>query len=93
MKKATSLKVLVLLSYVSLCLLLVSMWQIEMIWISIQNGWSYNLPFNILGYGGSYDWWFWHDLWFVLIFISYLLITIPSLFIVINQTQGEKTNE
>lgn len=54
----------------SLALFLISLWQIEEIWRSIQNNWAYHLPFGF----ESFNYWGWHDLWFVILGISWGLM-------------------
>ena len=53
-------------------LLLVSMWQIEVIWVCLQNGWVYGLPFGF----ETYNYWLAHDFWFTLIFASWVLLAV-----------------
>ena len=48
------------------------MWQIEIIWISLQNGWVYGLPFGF----ETYNYWLVHDFWFTLIFASWVLLAV-----------------
>lgn len=52
---------------VSLALAMASMWQIEEIWRSLQNGWVYGLPFG----ASTWNYWFAHDIWFVVWAFSY----------------------
>ena len=59
-----------LIRLLSLALLLVSLWQIEEIWRSVENGWLYNLPFGLTS--GAF--WFWHDFWFCMIVLAWLLM-------------------
>jgi len=61
-----------ILAVCSSFLLLVSMWQIEIIWICLQNGWLYELPFGF----ETYNYWLAHDFWFTLIFASWLLLAV-----------------
>ena len=53
-------------------LLLVSMWQIEVIWVCLQNGWVYGLPFGF----ETHNYWLAHDFWFTLIFASWALLAV-----------------
>ena len=53
-------------------LLLVSLWQIEVIWVCLQNGWVYGLPFGF----ETYNYWLAHDFWFTLIFASWVLLAV-----------------
>ena len=53
-------------------LLLLSMWQIEIIWICLQNDWVYGLPFGF----ETYNYWLAHDFWFTLIFLSWVLLAV-----------------
>jgi hypothetical protein len=62
------------LAVLSFGLLLVSLWQIEEIWRSLQNGWKYNLPFG----QSSEDYWFWHDVWFCVIGVAWLLLLLVA---------------
>jgi hypothetical protein len=55
---------------VSFSTLMVSLWQIEEIWRSLQNGWVYGLPFGF----STYNYWFAHDFWFIVIFLSFVLL-------------------
>jgi len=63
-------KIVFILAFCSSFLLLVSMWQIEIIWICLQNGWIYGLPFGF----ETYNYWLAHDFWFTLIFTSWVLL-------------------
>lgn len=49
---------------------IVSMWQIEEIWRSLQNGWAYNLPFGL----ATNDYWFAHDFWFCVQYVNVFVI-------------------
>jgi len=62
------------LPYLSLALLLVSLWQVEEIWRSLQNGWLYNLPFGL----STPNYWFAHDFWFLIIGLSWVLMLIKK---------------
>jgi len=71
---------------VSLALAMVSMWQIEEIWRSLQNGWVYGLPF---GHATS-DYWFAHDIWFTLWAFSYGMLLILVLGLTMMVTKLER---
>lgn len=60
---------------VSLALAMASMWQIEEIWRSLQNGWVYGLPFGL----STGNYWFAHDVWFVVWAFSYGMLIIMVL--------------
>jgi len=66
---------------VSLALAMASMWQIEEIWRSLQNGWIYGLPFG----NATWNYWLAHDIWFVVWACSYgtLVILVLGLTVII----------
>lgn len=68
LKKLDSKEITVL---ASLSLMLVSLWQIEMIWVCHRRNQAYVIPFNS---HKSRDLWFWHDLWFVFIVVSWIVM-------------------
>ena len=60
----------------------VCMWQIEEIWRSLQNGWSYNLPWG----ASTLDYWGAHDTLFVILFAAMLVQALCVVYAVGNRS-------
>jgi hypothetical protein len=68
--KSLLVKVLSLI-FVSIVLLLVSLWQIEIIFIYSLLGWTYCLPFHIVC---SNDYFYWRDVFYVMNITAFILL-------------------
>jgi hypothetical protein len=79
--KSLLVKVLSLI-FVSIVLLLVSLWQIEIIFIYSLLGWTYCLPFNIVC---SNDYFYWRDVFYavnITAFVLLILVIILLLYVI-----------
>lgn len=55
---------------VSLALLFIGLWQLEMVWIGHTVSWGYSFAwFGDLGL----PLWYWRDFWYVLLFVAWLI--------------------
>lgn len=77
---------IIVVTFASLTLMLAGMWQIEVIWVCMQNGWTYQLPFNS---HNSANLWFWHDIWFGVMFISWVMLALPLVIILVKLKRRE----